>query len=118
MSQFENTFENVLKKAEQEYSDFLDDLKGQGFEEIIGRTYEILTKQEFLAVLQNCSGTDLIGLRNTDRPLERLFQDWLERDEDYRGLLEESAGHYLRNAAMAGLKKAKQCKNTYSEPER
>lgn len=120
MSQAENLFEEVLAKAEQEYSVFLEGLKGKGFEETISHVYEIVTKQEFLNILRDNSGINLIGLKNTDLPLDTLYRDWLKRDVDYRGLLEENAARYLSHAAVKpeGWKKAKTGRDVHTVWER
>lgn len=91
--------ENIYKKLQKEYSDFIENLKKQQPEKIIDRAYEITIKEEIVAgFYPKCEKYSIDGIKALNKikyPLEELYQDWMHSEDGIHFALENSVYYTL-----------------------
>ncbi len=73
----------VYEKLEHELDDFKAKLKAKSPDEIISSAYELVSKEDILAVFEskeNFKLQDYKALLKCKKPLEYLYQEWLSYD--------------------------------------
>lgn len=78
--------EHLYRKIEQEYDNFISELKEKTPSEIIDRAYEITIKEEILGYFYpdyNYKIEEIVALNKLEKPLERLYEDWMDCDRNF-----------------------------------
>ena len=90
----ENWRKNLYERAKREYDGYIEGLKNRPFEEIEVCAFEMAAKQDILEMFRaNAAETALLGLRDVEKPLETVYQEWFEEDEKQKKLLQQSIEH-------------------------
>lgn len=86
--------ENLYNRMQQEYNDFIDNLKQQPPEKIIEAAYQKVIKEEILGYFYpeyECYDINQIkALSKTKEPLEELYQGWMDCDAGIHQVLEDN----------------------------
>ncbi len=86
--------ENLYNKMQQEYNDFIDNLKQQPPEKIIEGAYQKVIKEEILGDFypeyKHYDIDKIKALGKTKEPLEELYQGWMNCDAGIHQVLEDS----------------------------
>lgn len=88
----------LIIKAKQEYEEFLNEISKLPPKEIISKSYEIVTKEEFLILLENdksYSIKTLLVLNSFNYPLSTIYSEWLSNDYSIVDLLEETVSELI-----------------------
>ncbi len=113
--------ENVYSKMEQEYNNFIEELKKLSPEKIIEKSYEKVIKEEILSCFYPKLEEDYLisqikTLNRSKNPLEELYRGWMDYDEGIHSILEESISYTIDNLSekIKESERSKQ-KNTLEE---
>lgn len=112
--------ENVYSRMEQEYNNFIENLKILSPEEIIEKSYEKVIKEEILGYFcpefENYLSRQIKTLNRCKNPLEELYQGWIDFDEGTHSILKESINYTIENLSeeQKDIEKSKQ-KSTFQE---
>lgn len=107
--------QELYDKMQQEYANFISELKGKSPDEILERAYEKVVKDEIL--IEFCSQDSVISKYNMDQimilskcnyPLETIYQDWLDYNIDISELIENSIKITLEVLEKNNLKRSKE----------
>ena len=86
--------ENLYNKMQQEYNDFIENLKQQPPEKIIEGAYQKVIKEEILGDFypeyEHYDIDKIKALGKTKEPLEELYQGWMDCDAGIHQVLEDS----------------------------
>jgi len=107
MAQTMDMYEQLYNRMSQEYANFLEDLGQMPVSEVINHAYEKVFKEDFLLSVdnENLSLGSVKSLLTLQCPLDRLYQDWLNRDYSYMDLLRDSiaeSAKTVRSSLMVG----------------
>lgn len=93
--------EEVFQKMEQEYNNFIGELKISTPETIIERSYEKVMKEEILSDFfpeyEHYDMEKIKVLNKQKEPLEELYQGWMDCDNGIHNILEDSTYDTLEN---------------------
>ena len=81
----------LIEKVQQEYDDFIADLKGKTAEEIVNEyCYEKVTKEEMLYKIKDrdYEKEELEALLKTEDILSQCYDEWLSSDGNFNEMLE------------------------------
>lgn len=86
--------QQVYEKMEQEYNIFLENLKQKSPEEIVNGAYEKVIKEELVAMFcpesEQYDISKIRALNKTNKPLEELYQGWMDCDAGIHQVLEDN----------------------------
>lgn len=86
--------ENLYSKMLQEYNNFITDLKKQPPEKIIEGAYQKVIKEEmlndFYPEFRHYDIEQIKALNKTKKPLEELYQGWMDCDAGIHQALEDN----------------------------
>ena len=86
--------EEVYKKMEQEYNNFIEKVKFKTPEEIIQSSYEKVCKDEILGDFypeyKHYDIQEIRVLNKYEDPLEEIYQGWLKSDGGFHQAIEDS----------------------------
>lgn len=89
-----NIREELYRKMENEYDSFIENLKQLSTEQIIDSSYERVVKEEIVLMFypeyEKYDINYIKILNKSKRPLEELYQGWMEFDGGIDGPLEHS----------------------------
>lgn len=72
--------EKVYKKLLKEYNAFVEEIKKQSKEKIIGSAYEIVFKEAILACIDTLDQKQLEKINKYKISLNQLYRDWMKSD--------------------------------------
>lgn len=86
--------ENLYDKMQQEYNNFIENLKQQPPEKIVDSAYQKVIKEELLGYFypeyEHYDIDKIKALSKTKEPLEELYQGWMDCDAGIHQVLEDS----------------------------
>lgn len=86
--------QSVYERMQQEYSDFIENLKQQSPEKIMDSAYEKVMKEEILSdfcpEFEHYDMEQIKALNKQKEPLEELYQGWMDCDSGIHTVLEDS----------------------------
>ena len=92
--------ELLCGKMMESYSSFIKYLKGLPPEQIIGRSYEKVMKEDIVLACEygNLTNEEAKALCRMKDPLEDLYSHWLKSDSNYMEMLQDTVEHRARSA--------------------
>lgn len=92
----ENEIRNKLyERMQKEYNDFINNLKEASPKEIIDSSYQITMKEELVSMFypecNDFSIEEIKTLNKTKKPLEELYQGWMDCEYGINSVLKDSA---------------------------
>lgn len=87
------TSDKLYDKMKMELENFKSELRSKPPDEIIQSAYELVTKEDILTVFEieeNFELQDYKALLKTKKPLEYLYQEWLEYDGSSMDMIRDS----------------------------
>ena len=88
--------DKIIDKFNEEYDNFINEIKKLSTDEIIDRAYEITAKQEITNLyLENLNIKSLKDLIKTDNILDKIYKDFEDNNGSYYSLIEEYAYDYI-----------------------
>lgn len=100
------TSDKLYDKMKMELENFKSELRSKPPDEIIQSAYELVTKEDILTVFEieeNFELQDYKALLKTKKPLEYLYQEWLDYDNSALDMLRES-NHFAIEKQLEYLK--------------
>lgn len=96
----------LFDKVQAEYDAFEKSLKQMTPEEIIGKAYQKVFKEELLngIDISNLTQTEAKALYLESNSLDRLYKDWLESNHSYMDILRDS----IDDSAKEAVKRMKE----------
>lgn len=90
MSKLEELKQKFDKKIDNEYKEFIEELKQCSPDVIIERAYEKVSKEEMIYKIKekDYSVSDLKALLKSDDILDECYDEWLNSDGNFNELLE------------------------------
>lgn len=89
----------LYEKLEKEYKEYIEDLKKTDPQNIINNAYQITIKEEMVAMFYPESDkydfNEIKALYKTDKPLDELYQGWMDTDYGINSVLEDSVNDTL-----------------------
>lgn len=86
-----NDREKLYKKVENEFKEYIDNLKELPFDRIIEKSYETTIKDEFKSLCYHefniLSDNDIKFLQKQRQPLQTLYDCWLDSNANINELL-------------------------------
>lgn len=100
----------LYDKVQAEYDAFEESLKQMTPEEIIGKAYQKVFKEELLngIDISNLTQSEAKALYLESNTLDRLYRDWLDSNHSYMDILRDSIDDSAKNAV-------KEMKNRHRE---
>ena len=91
--------DKVVQKINNEYNNFVKELKQCNPEEIIDRAYEHVCKQEMLYIYENMdlSYQECKALLRCPNVLDDCYDEWLKTDANFNELLRLAADNSLEH---------------------
>lgn len=103
MNKAETLNQQLYDKMQGEYNDFIEDLKKKTPDEIIGFSYEKVFKEDILMCFEYAEATltanEANALLKQKKPLEFLYNAWLDYDCSYMDMLRDSNKDCASNEA-------------------
>lgn len=91
--------QELYDKMVQEYEEYLSNLKDNNAQFIIDNAYQITMKEELVSMfypeLEKYEMEDVKVLNKSKRPLEELYQGWMDSDAGIHSVLEDSVDDTL-----------------------
>lgn len=105
----------LYDKLEKEYKDFIEEMKSNEPEVIVNSAYQIAIKEELVSMFYPESDQyaidEIKALNKTDKPLEELYQGWMDCDAGIHSVLEDSVSDTLEDIKQEQLQKNKKNKS-------
>ena len=99
----------IIDKFNEEYDNFINEIKKLSTDEIIDRAYEITAKQEITNLyLENLNVRSLKDLIKTDNILDKIYKDFEDNNGSYYSLIEEYAYDFIDELSNELRKKEKE----------
>lgn len=91
-------------KLEKEYIDFVEALKAEHVEVVLEKAYEKVIKEEtygmFFPEFMKFDIDQITALNKTERPLQKLYNGWMECDVNLNELYEENVYDTLADLVL------------------
>lgn len=105
----------LYQKLEKEFNDFIEELKSERPEVIMERAYEKVMKEEtyvmFYPETEKFDISQIRALNKTDRPLQELYDGWMDCDVNLNQLYEDNIYDTLEDLKLK-QKEEKALKNS------
>lgn len=90
MNSLENLKQKLDEKIDNEFANFIEELKKFSPNTIIDKAYEIISKEEMIYKIKDkeYSISELKALLNSDNILDKCYDEWLKRDGNFNEVLE------------------------------
>ena len=90
----------LYEKVRVEYESFIEALKKMTPEQVIEKAYEKVIKEDMVTEIQqrNLEPDEAKALCSEDHPLDLMYQEWLDTDVSYMGLLRDSIDDTAKKA--------------------
>ncbi len=99
MNETNDLKQKLYEKLEQEYYDFIEELKIMPPEQIIAHSYEKVFKEDILMCFEE-SDLDYEktkALCELEKPLDLLYDEWLSTDDSYMEMLRDCIDRFADN---------------------
>ena len=101
--------DKIIDKFNEEYNNFINEIKKLSTDEIIDRAYEITAKQEITNLyLENLNVRLLKDLIKIDNILDKIYKDFEDNNGSYYSLIEEYAYDFIDELSNELRKKEKE----------
>lgn len=93
METIEKLKKKLTKKINEEYKEYISELRKLSIDEVIDKSYETTIKKEFLSLLgeeNNIDRNELRALLNADNSLDELYEQWDHDINDFGEVLNDS----------------------------
>ena len=103
--------QELYDKMQNEYNEYLNELKNSDAQNIINNAYQITMKEEivsfFYPELEKYDIEDIRALNKTKNPLEELYQGWMDSDAGIHSVLEDSVDYTIEDLKKEQKEKQK-----------
>ncbi len=102
--------ELLYEKVQVEYDAFIEELKRMTPEQIIEKSYEKVTKENMVTIIQeeNLTPAEAKALCREKYPLDRMYQEWLDTDVSEMQMLKDSIDDTAKKAVKEMKEKQKE----------
>lgn len=102
--------ELLYEKVQVEYDAFIEELKRMTPEQIIEKSYEKVTKENMVTIIQeeNLTPAKAKALCREKYPLDRMYQEWLDTDVSEMQMLKDSIDDTAKKAVKEMKEKQKE----------
>jgi len=84
----------LYEKLEQEFKEYIDDMKNNEPEVIVNSAYEIVFKEEIITMFypesERFDIEEIKALNKTKEPLNEMYEAWMDSDVGINSILEDS----------------------------
>jgi len=84
----------LYEKMQNEYNDFIEEMKNNEPQFIVNNAYQIVIKEELVAMFypesEQYDIDEIKALNKTKNPLEELYQGWMDSDAGIHSVLEDN----------------------------
>ena len=99
----------LYQKMEHEFNSYIEKLKKLPPEKIILGSYEKIMKEEMMLSFypdnEMYDINQIKALNNYDKPLDKLYSDWMDSDISFNGVIEDSITNTLNDLVKAQKEK-------------
>ncbi len=102
--------ELLYEKVQAEYDAFIEELKRMTPEQVIEKSYEKVTKENMVTIIQeeNLTPAEAKALCREKYPLDRMYQEWLDTDVSEMQMLKDSIDDTAKKAVKEMKEKQKE----------
>ena len=101
----------LYEKMQNEYNDFIEEMKNNEPQFIVNNAYQIVIKEELAAMFYPESEQyDIDGIKalnKTKNPLEELYQGWMDSDAGIHSVLEDNVSDTIEEIQKEQREKKK-----------
>lgn len=101
----------LYEKMQNEYNDFIEEMKNNEPQFIVNNAYQIVIKEELVAMFYPESEQYVIdeikALNKTKNPLEELYQGWMDSDAGIHSVLEDNVSDTIEEIQKEQREKKK-----------
>lgn len=101
----------LYEKMQNEYNDFIEEMKNNEPQFIVNNAYQIVIKEELVAMFYPESKQydidEIKALNKTKNPLEELYQGWMDSDAGIHSVLEDNVSDTIEEIQKEQREKKK-----------
>lgn len=102
----------LYEKMQNEYNDFIEEMKNNEPQFIVNNAYQIVIKEELVAMFypesEQYDIDEIKALNKTKNPLEELYQGWMDSDAGIHSVLEENVSDTIEEIQKEQREKKKE----------
>ena len=101
----------LYEKMQNEYNDFIEEMKNNEPQFIVNNAYQIVIKEELVAMFypesEQYDIDEIKALNKTKNPLEELYQGWMDSDAGIHSVLEDNVSDTIEEIQKGQREKKK-----------
>ena len=101
----------LYEKMQNEYNDFIEEMKNNEPQFIVNNAYQIVIKEELVAMFypesEQYDIDEIKALNKTKNPLEELYQGWMDSDAGIHSVLEDNVSDTIEEIQKEQREKKK-----------
>ena len=101
----------LYEKMQNEYNDFIEEMKNNEPQFIVNNAYQIVIKEELVAMFypesEQYDIDEIKALNKTKNPLEELYQGWMDSDAGIHSVLEDNVSDTIEGIQKEQREKKK-----------
>ena len=101
----------LYEKMQKEYNDFIEEMKNNEPQFIVNNAYQIVIKEELVAMFypesEQYDIDEIKALNKTKKPLEELYQGWMDSDAGINSVLEDNVSNTIEEIQKEQREKKK-----------
>ena len=101
----------LYEKMQNEYNDFIEEMKNNEPQFIVNNAYQIVIKEELVAMFypesEQYDIDEIKALNKTKNPLEELYQGWMDSDAGIHSALEDNVSDTIEEIQKEQREKKK-----------
>ena len=101
----------LYEKMQNEYNDFIEEMKNNEPQFIVNNAYQIVIKEELVSMFypesEQYDIDEIKALNKTKNPLEELYQGWMDSDAGIHSVLEDNVSDIIEEIQKEQREKKK-----------
>lgn len=101
----------LYEKMQNEYNDFIEEMKNNEPQFIVNNAYQIVIKEELVAMFypesEQYDIDEIKALNKAKNPLEELYQGWMDSDAGIHSVLEDNVSDTIEEIQKEQREKKK-----------
>ncbi|MBQ9854015.1 MAG: DUF3848 domain-containing protein [Bacilli bacterium] len=101
----------LYEKMQNEYNDFIEEMKNNEPQFIVNNAYQIVIKEELVSMFypesEQYDIDEIKALNKTKNPLEELYQGWMDSDAGIHSVLEDNVSDTIEEIQKEQREKKK-----------